>query len=151
MRKLEEFVIEKLRVSKDSITLDIPLAEQGWGCTSINSMYSEIHQADEFLKTDIDVERLYYIDSDNDEYNTDRLMTLDKVYQAFKRRRLCKKIMNVILSEYTFEEGIEKVQEILRNTAKCEFSQSNTNTKQQVIRILDSHKTPAMVLTFTKL
>ena len=78
-------------------------------------------------------------------------MTLDKVYQAFKRRRLCKKIMNVILSEYTFEEGIEKVQGILRNTAKCEFSQSNTNTKQQVIRILDSHKTPAMVLSFTKL
>ena len=105
MRKLEEFVNEKLRVSKDNITPDIPLAEQGWGCTSINSMYSEIHQADEFLKTDIDIDRLYYIDKDNDEYNTDRLMTLDKVYQAFKRRRLCKKIMNVILSEYTFEEG----------------------------------------------
>ena len=151
MRKLEEFVIEKLRVSKDNITPDIPLAEQGWGCTSINSMYNEIHQADEFLKTDIDVERLYYIDSDNDEYNTDIVMTLDKVFQAFKRRRLCKKIMNVILSEPTFEEGVEKVQGILRNTAKCEFSQSNTNTKRQVIRILDSHKTPAMVLSFTKL
>ena len=30
MRKLEEFVNEKLRVSKDNITSDISLGKQGW-------------------------------------------------------------------------------------------------------------------------
>ena len=41
MRKLEDFVNEKLRVSKDNVTPDIPLGKQGWGCTSLNSMYNE--------------------------------------------------------------------------------------------------------------
>ena len=30
MRKLEEFVNEKLRVSKDNVTSYIPLGKQGW-------------------------------------------------------------------------------------------------------------------------
>lgn len=149
MINLEEFVNEKLRVSKDNVTPDIPLGEQGWGCTSVNSMYSEIYQADDFLKADIDLMRLYSIDTED--YTEDRVTIFDKVYLALKRRKWCKKIINVILSEYTFEEGIEKVQELLRYTAKCEFSQSTINSKWQVIRIFDSHKTAAMVLTFTKI
>lgn len=148
MRKLEEFVNEKLRVSKDNVTPDIPLGKQGWGCTSLNSMYNEIYQADDFLKADIDLMRLSSIDTED--YTEDRVIITDKVFQALKRRKWCKKIINVILSEFTFEEGVEKVQEILRHTAKCEFSQSTINIKRQVIRILDSHKTPAMVLSFTK-
>ena len=75
----------------------------------------------------------------------------DKVFQALKRRKWCKKIINIILSEYTFEEGIEKVQEVLKHAATCELSQSNMNNKRQVIRILDSYNTPAMILSFTKL
>lgn len=149
MRKLEEFVNEKLRVSTDNVTPDIPLGKQGWGCTSLNSMYNEIYQADDFLKADIDLMRLSSIDTED--YTEDRVIITDKVFQALKRRKWCKKIINVILSEFTFEEGVEKVQEILRHTAKCEFSQSTINIKRQVIRILDSHKTPAMVLSFTKI
>lgn len=149
MRKLEEFVNEKLRVSTDNVTPDIPLGKQGWGCTSLNSMYNEIYQADDFLKADIDLMRLTSIDTED--YTEDRVTITDKVFQALKRRKWCKKIINVILSEFTFEEGVEKVQEILRHTAKCEFAQSTINVKRQVIRILDSYKTPAMVLSFTKL
>ena len=49
MKQLEEFVNEKLKVTKDNVTPDIPLGEQGWWCTSVNSIYSEIYQADDFF------------------------------------------------------------------------------------------------------
>lgn len=147
MRKLEEFVNEKLRVSTDNATPDIPLGEQGWGCTSVNSMYSETYQADDFLKADIDLMRLSSIDTED--YTEDRVTMFDRVFLALKRRKWCKKIMNVILSEYTFEEGIEKVQEILNNNAKC-ISGNYSKPTYYVIRILDSYKTPAMVLSFIK-
>ncbi len=49
MKQLEEFVNEKLKVTKDNVTPDIPLGEQGWGCTSVNSIYSEIYQVDDFF------------------------------------------------------------------------------------------------------
>lgn len=148
MIKLEKFVNEKLKVSTNNVTPDIPLGEQGWGCTSVNSMYNELYQTDDFLKGDIDLMRLSSIDTED--YTEDRVTIFDKVFQALKRRKWCKKIINVILSEYTFEEGAEKVQEILRHTAKCEYSQSTINNKRQIIRILDSHRTPAMLLTFRK-
>ena len=149
MIKLEKFVNEKLKVSTNNVTPDIPLGEQGWGCTALISMYNELYQVDDFLKGDIDLMRLSSIDTED--YTEDRVTIFDKVFQALKRRKWCKKIINVILSEFTFEEGVEKVQEILRHTAKCEYSQSTINTKRQIIRILDSHKTPAMLLTFRKL
>jgi hypothetical protein len=149
MKEFNEYIIEKLRISSDIDIPDIPLGEQGWGCTSINSMYNETYQADDFLKADIDLMRLSSIDTK--EYTEDRVTIFDKVFQALKRRKWCTKIMNIILSEYTFEEGAEKVQEILRHPAKCEYAQSTINTKRQVIRILDSYNTPAMVLSFTKL
>lgn len=149
MKQLEEFVNEKLKVSKDNVTPDIPLGEQGWGCTSVNSIYNEIYQADDFLKSCIDLISLYYMDTED--YTEDRVTTFDKVFQALKRRKWCNKIINIILSEYTFEEGIEKVQEVLKHSATCELSQSNMNIKRQVIRILDSYNTPAMILSFTKL
>ena len=149
MIKLEKFVNEKLKVSTNNVTPDIPLGEQGWGCTSINSMYNDTYQVDDFLKGDIDLIRLSSIDTED--YAEDRVKIFDKVLQALKRRKWCKKIINVILSEYTFEEGAEKVQEILRHTAKCEYSQSAINTKRQIVRILDSHRTPSMVLAFSKL
>ena len=151
MIKLEEFVNEKLRVSKDNVTLDITLGEQGWKCTSVYSMYTEIGQADYFLKTDIDLERLYYIDTEAYIYTEDKDIFTDKIFQSLKRRKWCNKIINVILSGYTFDEGFDKIQEILKNTAKCEYSGSSVEGKRQVIRIIDSHKTVAMVLSFNKL
>ena len=149
MRKLEEFVNEKLRVSKDNVTPDIPLGKQGWKCTSVFSMYTEIWQVDDFLKMNIDLEGLSSISTEEYTENTDIMR--DKVFQALKRFKWCKKIINVILSECTFDDGIEKVQEILRNNAKCKFAQSSIEVKRQVIRIVDSHNRPAMILSFTKL
>ena len=64
---------------------------------------------------------------------------------------ICRSCNTKIDYEYTFEEGIERVQEILRHSAKCEYSPSASNSKKQVIRILDSYNTPAMILSFTKL
>lgn len=149
MKHLEEFVNEKLKVTKDNVTPNIPLGEQGWGCTSVNSIYSEIYQVDDFLKVDIDLMLLSSIDTED--YTGDRVTTFDKVFQALKRRKWCKMIINIILSEYTFEEGIEKVQEVLKHSATCKFGPINMNNKRQVIRILDSYNTPAMILSFTKL
>ena len=149
MRKLEEFVNEKLRVSKDNITSDISLGKQGWECTSVFSMYTEIWQVDDFLKMNIDLEGLSSISTEEYTENTDIMR--DKVFQALKRFKWCKKIINVILSECTFDDGIEKVQEILRNNAKCKFDQSSIEVKRQVIRIVDSHNRPAMILSFNRL
>ena len=149
MRNLEEFVNEKLRVSKDNITSDISLGKQGWECTSIFSMYTEIWQVDDFLKMNIDLEGLSSISTEEYTENTDIMR--DKVFQALKRFKWCKKIINVILSEYTFNDGIEKVQEILRNNAKCEYAKSSIEVNRQVIRIVDSHNRPAMILSFNRL
>ena len=149
MRKLEEFVNEKLRVSKDNITSDISLGKQGWECTALFSMYTEIWQVDDFLKMNIDLEGLSSISTEEYTENTDIMR--DKVFQALKRFKWCKKIINVILSECTFDDGIEKVQEILRNNAKCKFNQSSIGVKRQVIKILDSHNRSAMILSFDRL
>ena len=149
MRNLEEFVNEKLRVSKDNITSDISLGKQGWECTSVFSMYTEIQQVDDFLKMNIDLEGLSSISTEEYTENTDIMR--DKVFQALKRFKWCKKIINVILSEYTFDDGIEKVQEILKHPVKCEFAQSSKGVNRQVIRIVDSHNRPAMILSFNRL
>ena len=36
MRRIEEFVNEKLKVTKGNVPPDIPLWEQGWTCTSVS-------------------------------------------------------------------------------------------------------------------
>ena len=150
MRKLEEFVNEKLRVSKDNVTPDITLGEQGWKCTSLFSMYTEIREVDHFLKSDIDLERLH--DIDTEDYTEGKVEFIDKVFRALKRWKWCNKIINVILSGYTFDEGFDKIQEILKNTAKCEYSGGSVeDNKRQVIRIIDSHNKKAMILSFNKL
>ena len=149
MIKLEEFVNEKLRVSKDNVTPDISLGEQGWKCTSVYSMYTEIGQADYFLKTDIDLEQLY--DIDVKDYTEYKVEFVDKVFRALKRWKCCNKILNVILSECTFDDGIEKIQEIIKHPAKCEYAKSSIEVNRQVIRIVDSHNRSVMILSFNKL
>ena len=148
MRRLEEFVNEKLKVTKGNVPPDIPLGKQGWICTSANSIYNDIRLIDNFLKTDIDLERLEYINTE--EYTKDKVIIFDKVFLALKRSKWCRKIINLILSEYSFDEGIERVQEILRNNAICKSAQSLSNTKLQVIKIVDSQRSSAMILTFRK-
>ena len=148
MKLLEEFVNEKLKVTKNNVPSDIPLYDQGWRCASVFSVYNNIKYADEFLKSDIDLERLEYIDTE--EYSKDTVIIFDKVYQALKRRKWCKKIINIILSEFDFDAGIQKIQENLKNNAKCILASSSTPT-YSIIRILNSSKSPAMVLTFRKM
>ena len=148
MRKLEEFVNEKLKVTKGNVPPDIPLGKQGWICTSANSIYNDIRLIDNFFKTDIDLERLEYIDTE--EYSKDTVIIFDKVYQSLKRRKWCKKIINIILSEFDFDAGIQKIQENLKNNAKCILANSSTPT-YSIIRILNSSKSPAMVLAFRKM
>lgn len=65
MRRLEEFVNEKLKVTKGNVPPDIPLGKQGWICTSVNSIYNEIYQADDFFKVDIDLMSLYSMDAED--------------------------------------------------------------------------------------
>lgn len=146
MKQLEEFVNEKLKISKNNVTPDIPLGEQGWRCTSVYSFFNEIRHIDEFIRTDIDLERLYSIDIED--YTKDEPIYFEKVYQALKRQKVCKKIINIILSGCTFEEGIERFQEILQHSAKCNYSQSTIDSKDQIIRILDSHNFCVMILLF---
>ncbi len=148
MKKLEEFVLEKLKVTKNSVPSDMSLYDQGWSCTSVYSLYNDIKQVDEFLTSDIDLERLDYIDTE--EYTKDKVIVFDKVFQAFKRRRWCKKIINIILSEFDFDSGIQNIQEILKNNATCILASSSTPSSK-IVRILDSNKTPAMVLAFKKI
>lgn len=112
-------------------------------------MYIEIREVDDFLKTNIDLVQLSYISTD--EYTENADIMRDKVFQALKRFKWCKKIINVILSECTFDDGIEKVQEILRNNTKCKFNQSSIRVNRRVIEILDSHNRPAMILSFDRL
>ena len=149
MRKLEEFVNEKLKVSKDNATSYIPLGKQGWECTSVFSMYTEIQQVDDFLKMNIDLEGLSSISTE--EYTENADIMRDKVFQALKRFKWCKKIIDVILSECTFDDGIEKIQEILKHPAKCEYAKSSIGVNRQVIRIVDSHNRSAMILSFNRL
>lgn len=148
MKMLEEFVNEKLKVTKGNVPPDIPLGKQGWICTSVNSIYNDIQLIDNFLKTDIDLERLEYIDTE--EYTKDKVIIFDKVFLALKRSKWCRKIINLILSEYTFDDVIERVQEILRNNATCEPARSISGTKLQVIKIVDSQRSSAMILAFRK-
>ena len=108
-------------------------------------MYTEIREVDHFLETDIDLEQLY--DIDTEDYTEGKVEFIDKVFRALKRWKWCNKIINVILSGYTFDEGFDKVQEILKHPAKCEYSGGSVeDNKRQVIRIIDSRKTTAMVL-----
>lgn len=148
MKRLEEFVNEKLKVTKNSIPSDMSLYDQGWSCTSVYSLYNDIKQVDEFLKSGIDLERLDYIDTE--EYTKDKVIVFDKVFQAFKRRKWCKKIINIILSEFDFDYAIQTVQENLKNNATCILA-STYPPNSRIVRILDSSKTPAMVLAFKKL
>ena len=97
----------------------------------------------------MDLERLQNIDTED--YTKGKVEFIDKVFRALKRWKWCNKIINVILSGYTFDEGFDKVQEILKLPAKCEYSGNSVEDKRQVIRIIDSRKTTAIVLSFNKL
>lgn len=150
MIKLEEFVNEKLKVSKDNVTQDISLGEQGYGFTSVNSVYTDIYQADDFLQSDLDTPRLVVLHENVQFKQENRVVVYDKAFQALKRRKYCKAIGDIILSENSFDDAMEVIQSILTKNATCEYEESKSK-KYVVVRIRDSYKIPAIVMTFTKL
>lgn len=149
MIKLEEFVNEKLRVSKDIGTPDTTLYEQGYGFISVNSIYTDIYQADDFLRSDLDMMKLVEL-HDNISFKQERVVIFNKPFEALKRRKYCKAIGDIILSEYSFDDAMEVVQTILKKNATCEYTPSK-NDKSVVVRIKDSYNTPAIIIYFTKL
>lgn len=150
MIKLEEFVNEKLKVSKDNVTQDISLGEQGYGFTTVNSVYTDIYQADDFLQSDLDTPRLVVLHDKIPFKQENRVVVYDKPFQALKRRKYCKAIGDIILSENSFDDAIEAIQSILKKNATCKFDVSKSG-KYIVFKIIDSYKIAAIVMTFSKL
>lgn len=149
MIKLEKFVNEKLRVSKNIDIPDTTLYEQGYGFTSVNSVYTDIYQADDFIFSDLNLQELGKLQTSIN-YNNNRVVIYNKPFDALKRRKYCQAIGNIILSEYSFDDAVEVIQSILKKNATCEYEASKNN-KYAVIRIKDSYDIPAIVMTFSKL
>ena len=150
MIKLEKFVNEKLRISKDIDIPDTTLYEQGYGFTSVNSIYTDIYMADDFLQSDLDTMKLVALYDSIQFKQENRVVIYDKVFQALKRKKYCQAIGNIILSENSFDDAMEVIQSVLKKTATCEYTET-TNKKHVLVRIKDSYNIPAIVMTFTKL
>lgn len=150
MIKLEEFVNEKLRVSSSTDISDKPLYEQGYGFTSVNSVYTDIYQADDFLQGDLDTKRLVALYDKLSYIQGNRVVIYDKPFHAVKRKKYCKAIGDIILSEYSFDDAMEVIQSVLKKNATCEYEESKSK-KYVVVRIKDSYDIPAIVMTFSKL
>jgi hypothetical protein len=150
MIKLEEFVTEKLRVSSNTDISDTPLYEQGYGFTSVNSVYSDIYQADDFIFSDLNLQELGKLQTAINYTNNNRVVIYDKPFQALKRRKYCQAIGNIILSENSFDEAMITIQSVLKKNATCEYEESKSK-KHVVVKIKDSYNIPAIVMTFNKL
>ena len=150
MIKLEKFVNEKLRISKDIDIPDTTLYEQGYGFTSVNSVYTDIYQADDFLQSDLDTIKLVALYDKLSYIQGNRVVIYDKPFHAVKRKKYCKAIGDIILSEYSFDDAMEVIQSVLKKNATCEYEESKTK-KYVVVRIKDSYDIPAIVMTFSKL
>ena len=150
MRKLEEFVSEKLRISKDIDIPDTTLYEQGYGFISVNSIYTDIYQADDFLQADLDTMKLVTLHENVPFKQDNRVVIYNKPYEALKRRKYCKAIGDIILSECSFDDAMEVIQSVLKKNATCEYTASK-NDKSVVVRIKDSYNIPAIIIYFTKL
>lgn len=150
MIKLEEFVNEKLRISKNIDIPDTTLYEQGYGFTSVNSVYTDIYQADDFIFSDLNLQELGKLQTTINYINNNRVVIYDKPFQALKRRKYCQAIGNIILSEYSFDDAMEVIQSVLKKNAICEYEESKSK-KYVVVRIKDSYDIPAIVMTFSKL
>jgi hypothetical protein len=150
MIKLEEFVNEKLRVSSNTDISDTTLYEQGYGFTSVNSVYSDIYQADDFIFSDLNLQELGKLQTAINYTNNNRVVIYDKPFQALKRRKYCQAIGNIILSENSFDDAMEVIQSVLKKNATCEYEESKSK-KHVVVKIKDSYNIPAIVMTFNKL
>lgn len=148
MKQFNNYIIEKLRINPDNN--NISLYEQGYGFTSVNSVYSDIYMADDFLESDLDTKKLVVLHENVPFKQENRVVVYDKPFQALKRRKYCQAIGNIILAENSFDDAIIAIQSVLKKNATCKFDVSKSG-KYVVFKILDSYKIAAIVMTFTKL
>ena len=149
MKKIDNYIIEKLHINPNPEYSDVALYEQGYGLICVNSVYTDIYEADDFLQNDLDTTKLVALHDAIPFRQENRVVTFDKAFQALKRRKYCKAIGNIILMENSFDDAMLSIQSVLKNNATCEYEESNTK-KHVVVRIKDSYKIPAMVMSFTK-
>lgn len=149
MKQFNNYILEKLRINPTSEYSDKSLYEQGYGFTSVNSVYTDIYQADDFIFSDLNLQELGKLQTAIN-YINDRVVIYDKPFQALKRRKYCQAIGNIILSENSFDDAMDVIQSVLKKNATCEYEESKSK-KHVVVRIKDSYNIPAIVMTFTKL
>jgi len=150
MKQFNKYIIEKLRINPNPESTNVTLYEQGYGFTTVNSVYTDIYMADDFLQSDLDIVKLAALHENVPFKQENRVVVYDKPFQALKRRKYCQAIGNIILSENSFDDAILAIQSILRKNATCKFDISKSG-KYVVFKILDSFKIAAIVMTFTKL
>jgi hypothetical protein len=150
MKRFNNYIIEKLHINPNREYGNISLHEQGYGFTSVNSMYMDIHMADDFIFSDLNLQELGKLQTAINYTNNNRVVIYDKPFQALKRRKYCQAIGNIILSENSFDEAMIAIQSVLKKNATCEYEASKTD-KYVTVRIKDSYKIPAIIIHFTKL
>lgn len=150
MKQFNNYILEKLRINPTSEYSDKSLYEQGYGFTSVNSVYTDIYQADDFIFSELNLQELGKLQTAINYINNDRVVIYDKPFQALKRRKYCQAIGNIILSENSFDDAMLAIQSVLKKNATCKFDVSKSG-KYVVFKILDSYKIAAIVMTFTKL
>jgi hypothetical protein len=150
MKRFNNYIIEKLHINPNREYGNISLHEQGYGFTSVNSMYMDIHMADDFIFSDLNLQELGKLQTAINYTNNNRVVIYDKPFQALKRRKYCQAIGNIILSENSFDDAMEVIQSVLNKNATCEYTESKTK-KHVVVKIKDSYNIPAIVMTFSKL
>ena len=149
MKQFNNYIIEKLHINPNPEYNDKPLYEQGYGFTAVNSVYTDIYEADDFLQNDLDTTKLIALYDKLSYIQGNRVVVFDKPFQALKRRKYFKAIANIILSEYSFDDAMNVIQSVLKKNATCEYEESKSK-KHVVVRIKDSYNIPAMVMSFTK-
>ena len=149
MKLINNYIIEKLHINPNSEYSDKPLYEQGYGFTAFNSVYTDIYEADDFLQNDLDTTKLVSLYDKLSYIQGNRVVVFDKPFQALKRRKYCKAIADIILSEYSFDDAMEVIQSVSKKNAMCEYEESKSK-KHVVVRIKDSYNIPAVVMSFTK-
>ncbi len=149
MKNFKDIIIEKLQINPNKEYSDTSLFDQGWDFTSVNSVYSDIYQADDFLQSDIDLFKMmnYQV---NYNVKQERVVIYDKIYNALKRRKYIKHLGMIIRSQNSFEDAVDIVNSFLKNTATCKFDVSKSG-KHVVFKIIDSYRIAAIVMTFTKI
>lgn len=150
MKQFNNYIIEKLHINPNPEYSNVSLYEQGYGFISVNSVYTDIYMADDFLQNDLDTMKLIALHDSIPVKQENRVVIYDKPFQALKRRKFCQAIGNIILTENSFDDGMLAIQSVLKKNATCEYIESK-NKSYVSVKIKDSYNIPAIIIYFTKL